>query len=162
MVKKLPAMEKTWIWSLGLEDPLEEGMATHSSILSWRIPMDRGAWWAIVHGQRSLVGYSPWGLYESDMTKPLSIAQHILQLQFRRVLEDRAHPVSYQSAQLQCPPGQWTPCIALLNLIPWQKAGWNWNLCRDLTQARKQIHSPAHFRTQPSVQGPQLSIQEAV
>ena len=34
----------------GRENPLEEGMATHSSILAWRIPMDRGAWWAIVHG----------------------------------------------------------------------------------------------------------------
>ena len=33
-----------------LEDPLEEGMATHSNILAWRIPMDRGAWWATVHG----------------------------------------------------------------------------------------------------------------
>ena len=33
----------------GLEDPLEEGMATHSSIFTWRIPMDRGAWWATVH-----------------------------------------------------------------------------------------------------------------
>ena len=35
---------------LGQEDPLEEGMATHTSILAWRIPMDRGAWQAIVHG----------------------------------------------------------------------------------------------------------------
>ena len=35
---------------LGLEDPLEEGMATHPSILAWRITMDRGAWWATVHG----------------------------------------------------------------------------------------------------------------
>ena len=34
----------------GWEDPLEEGMATHSSILAWRIPKDRGAWWATVHG----------------------------------------------------------------------------------------------------------------
>ena len=38
MVKNLPAMQKTWIQSLGREDPLEEGMATHSSILAWRIP----------------------------------------------------------------------------------------------------------------------------
>jgi len=38
------------IQSLGWEDPLEEGMATYSSILAWRIPMDRGAWWATVHG----------------------------------------------------------------------------------------------------------------
>ena len=36
--------------SLGQEDPLEEDMATHSSIFAWRIPMDRGAWWATVHG----------------------------------------------------------------------------------------------------------------
>ena len=36
--------------SLGWEDPLEEGMTTHSSILVWTISMDRGAWWAAVHG----------------------------------------------------------------------------------------------------------------
>ena len=49
-VKKLPAMWETWVQSLGWEDPLEEGMATHSSILAWKIIMDRGAWWATVHG----------------------------------------------------------------------------------------------------------------
>ena len=48
-VKNLLAME-TWVRSLGWEDPQEEGMATHSSILAWRIPMDRGAWWVTVHG----------------------------------------------------------------------------------------------------------------
>ena len=50
MVKNLPAMQETWVWSLGWEDPLEEGMTTHSSTLAWRIPMDREAWWATVHG----------------------------------------------------------------------------------------------------------------
>ena len=50
VVKKLPAMQETWIQSLGWEDTLEEGMTTHTSILDWRIPMDRGAWWATVHG----------------------------------------------------------------------------------------------------------------
>ena len=50
MVKNLPAMQETWVQPLGWEDALEEGMATHSSILAWRIPMDRGAWWATVHG----------------------------------------------------------------------------------------------------------------
>ena len=49
-IKNLPAMLEAWVWSLGWEDPLEEGMATHSSILAWRIPTDRGAWWATVHG----------------------------------------------------------------------------------------------------------------
>jgi len=38
LVKNLPAMQETWVRSLGWEDPLEEGMATHSSILAWRIP----------------------------------------------------------------------------------------------------------------------------
>ena len=49
-VKNLPAMRETCIRSPGWEDPLEEGMVTQSSILAWRIPMDRGAWWATVHG----------------------------------------------------------------------------------------------------------------
>ena len=50
MVKSLPAMWETWVLSLGQEDPLEKEMATHSSILAWKIP-----------GQRSLVVYGPWG-----------------------------------------------------------------------------------------------------
>ena len=49
-VKNLPAMRETWVPSLGWEDPLEEGTATHSSILAWRIPMDRGAWQTTVNG----------------------------------------------------------------------------------------------------------------
>ena len=61
MVKNLPAMRDTWVPSLGWEDPQEEGLATHSSILAWRIHMDRGAWRAT------------WGHKESDthMTKQL-------------------------------------------------------------------------------------------
>ena len=54
-------MQETWVQFLGWEDSLEEGMATHSSILAWRIPMDWGAWWA--------TGY---GVAESDMTKQLN------------------------------------------------------------------------------------------
>ena len=48
-VKNLPAMQETQVQSLCLEDPLEKEKATHSSILSWRIPTDRGAWWATVY-----------------------------------------------------------------------------------------------------------------
>ena len=64
MVKSPPAMWETWVRSLGWEDPLEEGMAAHSSILAWRIP----------HGQRSLMDYSPWGYKELDTTEQLSTA----------------------------------------------------------------------------------------
>ena len=56
--KNSSAVWETWDQSLGWEDPLEEGMATHSSILA--------------HGQRSLVSYSPWGHKESDMTERIS------------------------------------------------------------------------------------------
>ena len=48
MVKNPLAMLETWVQSLGWEYPLEEGMATHSSILVWRIPVDREAWQATV------------------------------------------------------------------------------------------------------------------
>ena len=50
LVKNPPAMQETWVQSPGWEDPLEEGMGTHFSILAWRILMDRGAWWATVQG----------------------------------------------------------------------------------------------------------------
>ena len=59
-VKNLPAMQKTqemWVQFLGGEDSLEEGMATHSSILAWE-----------THGQRSLGGCSLWSHKESDTT----------------------------------------------------------------------------------------------
>ena len=49
-VKNLPSRQKTRVQFLGPEDPLKEGKATNSSILAWRLPMDRGAWWATVHG----------------------------------------------------------------------------------------------------------------
>ena len=146
MVKNLPAMRETWVWSLGWEDPLKKGKATHSSILACRIPWTEepgrlqssesqrvGHDWATFilthiprsaivsggllvknppamqemqiqslgqevpwrrtwqltpvflpgksHGQRSLVGYSPWGLKELDMTEVTSYStEHSTQL----------------------------------------------------------------------------------
>ena len=65
-VKHLSTMWETWVTSLGREDPLEKEMAIHSSTIAWKI-----------HGQRSLVGYSPWGHKESDMTERLDFTSHI-------------------------------------------------------------------------------------
>ena len=59
LVKNLPAVQETWVQSLGWEDLLEKGMATHSSILAWRIP------WIEESGEL----YSPWDLKELDMTE---------------------------------------------------------------------------------------------
>ena len=62
MVKSLPAMQETRIQSLVREDPLEEEMAIHSSILAGEF-----------HGQRSLVGYSPWDHKQLDKIKRLTL-----------------------------------------------------------------------------------------
>ena len=103
MVKHLPAMQETWVQSLGWDDPLEEEMAIHSSTLDWKIPWTeepgglqsmgslrdrhdftftfmhwRRKWQPTpvllpgkFHGQRNLVGYSPWGYKELDKTEQL-------------------------------------------------------------------------------------------
>ena len=64
MVKNSSAFRETWVRALSWEDPLEEDMATHSSVLSWRIPRDRGAWRAPVRG-----------IAELDTNEQLSTAQ---------------------------------------------------------------------------------------
>ena len=67
MVKNLSVMQDMQVQSLGWEDPLEEG---HGNPLQYSCPENP-------HGQRSLVGYSPWGHKESDTTKQLSTAQQV-------------------------------------------------------------------------------------
>ena len=68
-INNLPATQETWVWSLGWEDPLEKGMATHSSILAWRIPIKEP-------GGRLFMG-------ESDTTERLSPAhENYLYLQY--------------------------------------------------------------------------------
>ena len=79
LVKNLPAMWETWVRSLGWEDSLEEKMATHSSLLAWRIP------WT-----EELVGYSPYGRKESDMTEQLSLATYYF-LEYSRIYENLAY-----------------------------------------------------------------------
>ena len=62
-VKRLPTVRETWVQSLGQEDPLEKEMTTPVFLPGKS------------HGRRSLVGYSPWGLKESDMTERLHLAK---------------------------------------------------------------------------------------
>ena len=67
--------EETWVQALGQEDPLEEGMASRSSILAWKIP-----WTEEAGGLQSMglqrMGYSPWGCRESDMTEYMRAHTH--------------------------------------------------------------------------------------
>ena len=72
MVESLPAVQEIWVRSLDWEDSLQESMATHSSILAWRIPMHRRAWWAKIHG----------GCRESDTTERLHF--HLNKLIFKK------------------------------------------------------------------------------
>ena len=73
MVKNLPAMRETWVWSLGQEDALEKEMTTHFSILPGE-----------PHGQRSLAGYSPWSRKESDTTEQVTHT-HIMENNLKRI-----------------------------------------------------------------------------
>ena len=69
LVKNLPAVQETLFQFLGLEDPLEKALATHSSILAGE-----------AHGQRSQAGYSPWGDKQLNSNERLSTAQQSLQV----------------------------------------------------------------------------------
>ena len=78
MVKNLPAMQETQVRSLDQEDPLEKGMATHSSVFTWRIQ------W-----RNDLVGYSPWSHKESNTTEWLSLSLFILGLTGLIILQSK-------------------------------------------------------------------------
>ena len=109
MVKHLPAMQETRVQSLGHEDPLEKGVSTHSSILAWRI-----------HGQRKLVGCSPWKSWKCSLLSrvwlfaipPTEACQVPLSMGilWARILEWVALPSSRGFSQ----PRDWTQvfCIA--------------------------------------------------
>ena len=75
-VKNLPARRDTWVQTLGWEDPLEKGMATHSSILAWRIPMDRGAWQTAVHGVAYLTFFCNGELIYSCFLQKQCLCRH--------------------------------------------------------------------------------------
>ena len=72
--KNLLALQETWVQSLSWEDPMEEEMSTYSSILAWRIPMDRRAWQAIVHG----ITKSQTGLSDIILLKSMSFSGRVL------------------------------------------------------------------------------------
>ena len=83
LVKNLPAKQETWVWSLDQEDPLEKGVATHSSILAWRIPLtedpaglqsmgSQRLWTWLSDGQGGLACCGSWGHKESDTTEGLN------------------------------------------------------------------------------------------
>ena len=84
-VKNLPAMQETWVPSLGQEDPLEKGMTTHSSILAWRIP------WT-----KEPCGLWSMGFQESDVTEQLT-----LPLYFHFISQMCPVSLTHPSAELQ-------------------------------------------------------------
>ena len=109
MVKNPPAKQETQVRSLDQEDPLEMGMATHSSILAWRIPWTSDHYMASLPCQRNLSGYSPWGrrvrhdwATKQACTCPCSYVprtdresgQHCVVWAERRISPDELHPAA--------------------------------------------------------------------
>ena len=70
---KESAMQESWVRSLGQEDPLQEGMATHSSILVWRIPYTEGSLYIAHICSPYRVGYNLWGRKELDKAEQLTL-----------------------------------------------------------------------------------------
>ena len=87
LIKNLPAMQETWVWSLDQEDPLEKGVATHSSILASEIP-----WTEEPSGLQSM------GSQESDLTyPPLSICWTLVKSRQQCFIELWTQPVNFQT-----------------------------------------------------------------
>ena len=94
MVKHLPLTQETRVWSLGQEDPLEKVMATHCSTLSWKNPMNRGAWRPTVHGVTKswtrlsdftfTLGSLFWYLVQNLYTVVIGLTQHSLFCHFQK------------------------------------------------------------------------------
>ena len=88
-VKNQPAMQETWVQSLSWEDPLKEGMATHSSILAWRSPVDRGAWRATVHGvAKSQTQLSNSAQHTQHLAAVLKLLLHAMPCMLRETPKD--------------------------------------------------------------------------
>ena len=108
MVKNPPAMQETLVWFLGRDDPLEKGTATHSSIHAWRIPMDRGAWRAVVPGvAKSWTRLSDWGQHSTSLDK-----EHVLLLWKIQV------PFNYSSVESVLGDHHRDMCNSVLNVAP--------------------------------------------
>ena len=126
MVKNLPAKRETRVWSLGWEDPLEKGMATHSSILAWRNPMDRGAWWVTVHGVPELdtTERLTHTMTDSDDWHLRSTRRNVRHCHHQQCSHIRSAKGSTTGVQLQL---MWLPRKMLttqtVNLIPVAKTG---------------------------------------
>ena len=105
-------MQDPWVRSLGWEDPLEEGMATHSSILAWENP----------HGQRSLKGYSPWGCKELDTYEQASGGDGI-PVELFQILKDDAVKVLHSVCQQIWKTQQWPQDWKWSVFIPIPKKG---------------------------------------
>ena len=87
MVKNLSAIQETQVRSLTQEDPLEKRMATHSSILAWRISIDRGAWWVTVHGvtksHTEQLTHTHRAISQDEQPEPLSTSRTLFSIPSR-------------------------------------------------------------------------------
>ena len=106
LVKNLPAMQETWVRSVGGGDPLEQEVATHSSILA---PVFLLQYSIESHGQRSQAGYSPWDGKESDMAVGLTLqCTHILNHYVAHLNKDKLY-----CKGPACNPQLTLPCLSL-------------------------------------------------
>ena len=126
IVGNLPAIWETQVWSLSRKDLLEKGMAAHSCILIWRNPMDRGAWWAIVHGvPKRWTWLSNWACTHTNLNYHLLACLLAKSLQSCPTLcdpIDGSPPGSSVPGILQARTLEWV-AISFSNALKWKVKG---------------------------------------
>ena len=109
-------MQETQVWSLCGEDPLEKGMATHFSIFAWRIPVDRGAWWAAVHGvakSQTRLSNFPFTFHFHELEKEMATHSSVLAWRIPgtgepgRLLSMGSHRVGHDWSDLAAAAAAW-------------------------------------------------------
>ena len=137
-VKNPPAMWEIWVWSLGWEYHLEQGMATDSGILTWKIPMDRTAWWATVHGV-SRVRYN-WATEDSTAY----IHTYIYVYAAAAAKLPQSHPILCNPTD-GSPPGSAIPGILQARILEWVAISisnaWKWKVIVK-SPSRVQLSNP--------------------
>ena len=152
MVKHLPAMWETWVQSLGQEDPLEKKMATHFSTLAWRIPVDKEAWRATVHGvAKSRIQLGDWTTTEYWVTSFLPpTVRMVMKSESERhsVMSDSLQPHALLPARFLSPwnfPGKNTglgTCFLLQGIFPTQGSNLSLPHCRQILYHLRHQGSP--------------------
>ena len=156
-----------WVQSRGREDPLEEGMATHSSIPAWRIPMDRGAWhaeahrvtrsrtwleWLSMHSTHKFIKIPViqwWELHPTSFSCILKVCLKLLQLLPKQITNFSPYVLCFLKTGFHVytiPPGEWISGLLKQLSLQREHTAWDWPPLGRTTSLPAATHQAFFFR----------------